>query len=430
MGLAAYSSGDTARSTSSARSALGFGFVRTLSPRQSPRRWNWGERPVAVLKIAPFWRSAKRTTGATVVPLDDTLGLDAFGSEATPLPPKSPLGPAPRDTSPRPSRRRPGVNKKTVMIAGAAIVLAALAAGAYALRNRPLPWVPKTGSVTFETVPGGVDVFVAEKSLGRSPVTVALAPGTYDVRLGGGPQARVVKVAVTAGTSVVQHFEMPAIPAAPTTGQLRIQTDPPSLSVQLDGVDKGVSPVTLDAVEAGDHDVVVRRDQTVIKRAVHVTAGEKMSVIISSAPPKPDATAVTAGWLSVTAPIPLRVKEGGRLIGGSDVDKLMLSSGDHELEFANEGLGFHVTRRVNITAGKTTVSSIAVPNGSVSLNALPWAEVYVDVNHLGQTPLGNVTLPIGTHEVVFRHPDLGERKETITVTATAPARLGVDLRKK
>jgi hypothetical protein len=248
--------------------------------------------------------------------------------------------------------------------------------------------------------------------------------------LGGGPQARVVKVAVTAGTSVVQHFEMPASPAAPTTGQLRIQTDPPSLPVLLDGVDKGVSPVTLDAVDAGDHDVAVRRDQTVIKRAVHVTAGEKMSVIISSAPSKPDATAVTAGWLSVTAPIPLRVKEGGRLIGSSDVDKLMLSSGDHELEFANDGLGFHVTRRVNITAGKTTVSTVAVPNGSVSLNALPWAEVYVDGNHLGQTPLGNVTLPIGTHEVVFRHPDLGERKETITVTATAPARLGVDLRKK
>jgi hypothetical protein len=134
--------------------------------------------------------------------------------------------------------------------------------------------------------------------------------------------------------------------------------------------------------------------------------------------------------LSVTAPIPLRVKEAGRLIGSSDVDKLMLSSGDHELEFANDGLGFHVTRRVNITAGKTTVSTVAVPNGSVSLNALPWAEVYVDGNHLGQTPLGNVTLPIGTHEVVFRHPDLGERKETITVTATAPARLGVDLRKK
>jgi hypothetical protein len=438
MGLAAYSSAGTARSASAVPPAPDLGLTRPFLLRQSPRLWNWGKRPVAVLKIAPFWRSGKRTNAATVVPLDDSIGLDAFGSEATPIAAKLPSVPAPRDPSPRPSGKRPGANKKTLpnkntlMIAGSAIVLVALAASAYALRNRPLPWAPKTGSVTFETVPGGVEVFVAQKSLGRSPVTVALAPGTYDVRLGSGPQAHAVKVAVTAGTSVVQHFEMAANPdaAPPTTGQLRIQTDPPNLPVVLDGVDKGVSPLTLEAVEAGDHEVAVRRDQTLIKRAVHVSAGEKMSVIISSTTTKPDANTVTAGWLSVTAPISLRVKEGGRLIGSSDVDKLMLSSGDHDLEFSNEGLGFRVTRRVNITAGKTTASSIAVPNGTVSLNALPWAEVYVDGNHVGQTPLGNVTLPIGTHEVVFRHPDLGERKETITVTATAPARLGVDLRKK
>jgi hypothetical protein len=391
---------------------------------------------VAVLKIAPFWRSAKRSNVATAVPLDDSLGLDAFGSETGPIATKLPRVPSPPATSTRPSSQRPGAKKKTIaskktlMIVGSAIVLTALAAGGYALRNRPLPWAPKTGSVTFETAPAVVEVFVGDKSLGRSPVTAALAPGTYDVRLGSGPQARLVKVAVTAGTAVVQHFEIATPVAAPTTGQLRIQTDPSNLPVLFDGVDKGVSPVTLEAVNAGDHEVAVRRDQTVIRRAVHVVAGDKMSVIISSTPAKPDAGTVTAGWLSVTAPISVKVKEGGRLIGSSDVDKLMLSSGNHDLEFSNEGLGFRVTRRVNITAGKTTASSIVVPNGTVSLNALPWAEVYVDGNHVGQTPLGNVTLPIGTHEVVFRHPDLGERKEAITVTATAPARLGVDLRKK
>ena len=317
------------------------------------------------------------------------------------------------------------------VIAASAILLAALGAGVYALRNHPLPWPARTGVVTFDTVPVGVDVFVGEKSIGRTPTTVALAPGTYDVRLGSGPQARPLKVTVTAGTSAVQHYEMAASPAAaPATGALRIQTEPANLPVLFDGVEKGVSPVVIERVEPGDHDVAVRREQSVIKQIVHVVAGEKTSVIISSAVSKPEAGLVTAGWLLATAPIPLKVKEGGRLIGSTDVDKLMLSSGDHDLEFSNEALGFHVTRRVNISAGKATASSIAVPNGSLSLNALPWADVYVDGNHLGQTPLGNVSLPIGTHEVVFRHPDLGERKETVTVTALTPARLGVDLRKK
>ena len=384
---------------------------------------------MAVLKIAPFWKSAKRPSGATVVPLDDSLGLDAFGSEAAPIAAPKPASVSTARKPPKTPGRRTSTNK-TWVVAALVVLLAALGVGAYALRGRQLPWAQKNGSITFDTVPAGIDVFVGGQNIGHSPTTVLLAAGTYDVRLGTGPQARAFKVTVTAGSSSVQHYEMPAVAAPATTGGLRIQTDPNNLPVLVDGVEKGASPVTIDAVDAGDHEVAVRLPQSVIKRAVHVVAGERTSVIISSAPPKPEPGIVTAGWLSATAPIPLTVKEGGKLIGSTDVDKLMLPSGDHDLEFVNDGLGFRVTRRVNITAGKTMTTSIAVPNGTLSLNALPWADVYVDGKHIGQTPLGNVSLPIGTHEVLFRHPDLGDRKETVTVTASAVARLGVDLRKK
>jgi serine/threonine-protein kinase len=66
----------------------------------------------------------------------------------------------------------------------------------------------------------------------------------------------------------------------------------------------------------------------------------------------------------------------------------------------------------------------------LAVNALPWAEVWIDGEHVGETPLGNLTRTIGTHEVVFRHPELGEKKQTITVTLREPARIGVDLRSK
>jgi PEGA domain len=383
---------------------------------------------VAVLKIARLWPSVKRRDIGTVVPLDDSFGLDAFASEAGPAVATRSGSSAPRKAPP--IAARPTVATKWWVVALYAIALVGLGTGVYALRNHPLAWGARTGSVTFDTVPAGVDVFVGEKSIGRTPTTVALAPGTYDVSLGSGPQARPLKVTVTAGTSFVQHYEMAAPAMVPATGGLRIQSEPANLPVLFDGVEKGLSPVVIERVEPGAHDVAVRRDQSVIKQVVHVIAGENTSVIISSAAPKPEAGLVTAGWLLATAPISLKVKEGGRLIGTTDLDKLMLSSGDHDLEFSNEALGFHVTRRVSISAGKTTASFIALPNGSLSLNALPWADVYVDGNHIGQTPLGNLSLPIGTHEVVFRHPDLGERKETVTVSTSAPARLGVDLRKK
>ena len=70
------------------------------------------------------------------------------------------------------------------------------------------------------------------------------------------------------------------------------------------------------------------------------------------------------------------------------------------------------------------------PNGTIALNAQPWADVWIDGTHVGETPIGNYALPIGPHEVVFRHPDLGEQKYAATVTLSAPARLSVDMRKK
>ena len=48
---------------------------------------------------------------------------------------------------------------------------------------------------------------------------------------------------------------------------------------------------------------------------------------------------------------------------------------------------------------------------------------------LGTTPIANVSVPIGTHEIVWRHPELGERRQSVTVTAKAPVRIAMDLRK-
>jgi serine/threonine-protein kinase len=78
---------------------------------------------------------------------------------------------------------------------------------------------------------------------------------------------------------------------------------------------------------------------------------------------------------------------------------------------------------VTVKGGQMTSLNISVPNGRVSINAAPWAEVTIDGTPAGQTPLANLSLPIGTHEVVFRHPQFGERKQTITVKADGMTRV-------
>lgn len=108
----------------------------------------------------------------------------------------------------------------------------------------------------------------------------------------------------------------------------------------------------------------------------------------------------------------------------------MVSVGRHELDIVNEALGYRATRTVNVSPGLVAGVRLEWPKGSMSLNAQPWADVWIDGEHLGETPIGNVAVPIGTHEVVFRHPELGEQVVPTTVTLNGTARLSVDLRKR
>jgi hypothetical protein len=62
------------------------------------------------------------------------------------------------------------------------------------------------------------------------------------------------------------------------------------------------------------------------------------------------------------------------------------------------------------------------------LNATPWA-VWVD-SARSETPIGSLSLPIGPHEFVFRHPEFGERRYAISLTAAEPLRLSVDMTRR
>ena len=139
---------------------------------------------------------------------------------------------------------------------------------------------------------------------------------------------------------------------------------------------------------------------------------------------------MASGWLSFVLPVPAQIYERGTLLGTTEMPRIMVPAGRHELEIVNAGLGLTTQRSVQVVEGKTAVLDIEVPNGVVAINALPWAEVSVGSRALGQTPLGNVSLPIGNYEVVFRHPELGERRRTVVVTAGEKARVGIDMRKE
>ena len=322
--------------------------------------------------------------------------------------------------------RHPGVTAAVKWIGVIAATIAATLGGLWAYQQRAVQPLP--GTLTLQTTPPGLQVSIAGKAVGSTPLALSLPAGDYGVVLTA-PDGRRRELAVTlgAGGSVMQHVEMGAVVAAPntTTGALRVETDPPGQVVLVDGVRAGVTPLTVPSLATGRHAVVVRGARGDVRRTVAVESGETVSLVLS---PVQAAAAVTAGWLTVEAPVQLQLREAGKLVGTTESERLMMPAGDHELELSNAALGFRVTRRFNVAADRTTNLRIDVPNGTASINAMPWAEVWVSGQRLGQTPIANVSLPIGTHEVIMRHPQLGERKATLTVSTTQGARLGVDMR--
>ena len=138
------------------------------------------------------------------------------------------------------------------------------------------------------------------------------------------------------------------------------------------------------------------------------------------------AAAQEAGSLQLQAPFHLEVFEDGVRLGTTDAP-IVLAAGRHQLELVNRDYEFRGQQVVDVRPGRATRVPAKLPTGLANINATPWAEVWIDGARAGETPLGNLSLSIGPHDVVFRHPQLGEQTRTLVVTAGAATRLSVEM---
>jgi hypothetical protein len=205
-------------------------------------------------------------------------------------------------------------------------------------------------------------------------------------------------------------------------GRLAIRSDPSGAQVFVDDRLQGVTPLTLRNVVAGDHRVVVRQGGTELREQIHVNPNETVSIVM---PMRAGASA--SGWIAVASAIDLDIFENRVLIGTSRSPQIMVGTGRHTLELINTELEYRETRQVNIDEGKVVRIVVTLPESLLSLNSQPWAEVWIDGKSVGETPLGNLPITIGTHEIVFRHPELGSKTMSAVVKAGVPTRLSVDM---
>jgi len=322
--------------------------------------------------------------------------------------------------------RVPGTSRKRLMTVAAAVLLLALGGGGFvAYKFFGIGGAaPAMGTLVVQSSPVGVQVFVDGVDRGVTPARLSLPPGAHILELRGKGVPRVIPLSMTAGAELSQYLEFAE---TPETGYLAIQSDPPGARVFVDGTERGIAPLTVPDLSPGEHTVVLQAGEGVsAKHVVIVQAGAQASLVAPIAAAAP--TGPVSGWISVKAPVTIEILQDGRMIGSSDSDRVMLASGKHALEFVNATLNLRMSRTVQIAPGKVTPLTLDLPRGVVHLNASPWAEVWIDGQRAGDTPLGNISLPLGPHEVVFRHPQLGEKRHAISVTDGVPVRLSVDMK--
>ncbi len=330
---------------------------------------------------------------------------------------------------PVPAARRRELTRWS-LLAGAAAVLA-LGTVAFFVVRLPEPASGTTpsgapGHVTLDTVPPGSEVLIAGQLRGVTPLTLSLAAGHYDVVLRQGGEERAVPLEVAAGAQLIQRVEFAPAPVAATPEvRLSVTTEPPGARVTIDGEARGVSPVTVGELSVGRHKIsVAAPGGASVDRIVTTEAGVTTSVVFSL----PKTPPLTAGWLTITAPFEVRVVEGNDVIGTSAVAKIMIPAGSHELELVNPSVGYESHRKVDIEAGQTATVRVDA-RAPLNANARPWAEVLIDGTSVGVTPIANFVLPLGNHQVIFRHPTFGERREDVVVTLQGPNRISVDMTK-
>jgi hypothetical protein len=270
------------------------------------------------------------------------------------------------------------------------------------------------GFAELRSVPDGSDVLVDGTKVGVTPTTASLPAGTHEVEFRYHGASRIVSLDIAAGEHTLLRIDWKKSP----TAHLRVMSDPEGAVVTVDGKNRGVAPLTIDDLSAGQHVIVFTHDSGSILRTVRLKPNQTASITGS----------IYSGWLALFASIDLQISEGAEILTLDEHNRVLLSPGHHVIQLANRAYGYRGSQEIDVRPGEITVVSLTLPKTSVSVTATSPAQVWIDGNEVGETPIADLPIDIGTREFVLKNPTLGERRVTAAATVK-PLRVDVDFAK-
>ena len=146
-------------------------------------------------------------------------------------------------------------------------------------------------------------------------------------------------------------------------------------------------------------------------------------------PPPAEIPVRGPGYLTVVVEPWARVAVDGAAVGETPLARLELSAGNHSITLSNDHIVGVIRDDVVIASGERITRRYSFNDaGYLRVVVTPWADVSVDGRSIGQTPLGRMTVPAGTHSLRFVHPELGVTERDVIVVSGQTTFVKVQLR--
>lgn len=272
-----------------------------------------------------------------------------------------------------------------------------VAAGDEAVLNVALTRSGSTSGLSVHAEGSGLKLFVDGKEIGPLPQTLSdLAPGDHQVKIDGGDRYEVFEKTVTITPDQAVSLE-------------------PKLKVK-----KGLATIKPGTNADGAHVVLVsssasgteRRPVPQLPLAVEVPVDKPYSIVANK-----------RGFQDFEQRLEF---EDGKAERTFVIDMVpALSGGDAATHVAAapvaparppSGLVSHIAAAAAAPPPPAPAKASAT-NGTLNLNSIPVSNVILDGRPLGPTPKMAVSVPAGTHTVIFVHPEHGRKAKSVSVTA-------------
>jgi len=285
------------------------------------------------------------------------------------------------------------------------------------------------GGALLVTSDAGGDVYVDGVRKDVAPAIITGVPAgdhVVEVRKDGVPPWRQnITIAPGQQTKVSATFGAPAVAGA---GSLRVIASEPDAEIFVDGDDKGKSPAMVGSIAPGDHLVEARKAKfKSVQQPVHVSAGEAslVQIKIDLAPPdRPH------GGLKVQSAVPnAEVFVDGSSLGRAPIDRSDLDPGKHFVVVHKDG--YTDFKREVILIENQAVALVAdlSATGSMRILSTPeGADVRVDGELVGKTPVTHDGVGTGDHVVEFKLKGYYDHKETMKIEGGREKVYSVDLK--